>query len=215
MVNLCVTVRNRYDMIRAMLLSAFEGTVKPDHVYIIDNGKCPGLLIPELEGIPSWTMVDISADPEPGQSCWSLARSLNWFMTQVPEERVIAHDDLTFAPHSIEKFISTPGAFLLDTALGVLTYRDECIRAVGLNDETISPGFYRYEDCDYQHRLALAGIRCTLVECGIRHTPNGTMRKYTDEEMQDYLHRQHQAAVNYHNKWGKGPERDPETGQWW
>lgn len=194
-------------MIRAMLLSAYAGTVKPDAVYVIDNGKSPDKLNPELEGFHDIVVVDIDADPEPGQECWSLARSLNWFMTRVSEERVITHDDLTFSPESLEKFIAVPGDFLLDTALGVLTIRDSCIEKVGLHDETISPGFYRYEDCDYQHRMALLDIYPVMVDCGINHTPNGTMRGYSDAEMKDYLDRQHTAAVNYHKKWGDGPHR--------
>lgn len=207
MVNLCVTIRNRYDMIRAMILSAYAGTVKPDHVYIIDNGRQPGLLLPELNGIPNWTMVDISLSPEPGQFSWSLARSLNWFMALVSEERIIAHDDLTFSPDSIERFVAVPGHFLLDTALGILTIRDSCVEAVGFHDETISPGFYRYEDCDYQHRMALLDIYPVMVDCGINHTPNGTMRGYSKMELDDYYSRQGLAEQNYIRKWGGPPQR--------
>lgn len=202
-VHLCVTVRNRYDMIRAMLLSALAGSRPPDGIYVIDNGNRPDLLLPQLEGLPA-TVVPLT---EEGQVGASLAKSLNWFLTELSEERVITHDDLTFSHHSIQTLIDTPGEFILDEALGVLLIRDACVAAVGLHDETISPGFYRFEDCDFQHRMALKGLYPVLTEAGIIHTPNGTMRGYSEADLADYYRRTEIAEQNYIRKWGEPPQR--------
>src|SRR4029450_4853307 len=104
-------------------------------------------------------------------------------------ERVIAHEDVLFGPTSLEQFVNTPGDFLVDSSLGVITYRNRCVEAVGLYDPEISPNYFRYVDVDYEDRLALAGIHPVVVDCGIWHLQNGTMKGYKDPTIGEYLTR--------------------------
>ncbi len=127
---------------------------------------------------------------------------MNYYLATVPQERIIAHDDVIFGVDSLKQFVATPGDFLIDSTQGVLTYSDACVEAVGLYDPNISPNFYRYCDVDYEDRLADVGILPVVVDCGIQHERNGTMRAYSEEELANYNRRMEIAEANYVKKRG-------------
>lgn len=198
MLNLCVTTFVRQDLLGAMLLSAFAGTVKPDAVYLVDQANRLDLLGKPLVHVPvKVTVVDLREK----RGCEGSA--INWYLRNVPEERVIAHEDVVFDTKSLELFVSTPGDFLVDDQLGVITYRDRCREAVGFYDVTISPNYFTYVDVDYEDRLALAGIHPTVVSCGIQHLRNGTRKGLSGEKALEFHRRVGVARANYEAKWGR------------
>lgn len=196
MINLCVTTFNRQDLLAGMLRSVFEGTLRPDRMYLIDQAASPERLEAALDVVTCpITRIDLGAS----RGCEAAA--VNWYLQHVGEERVIAHEDVVFAPDSLARFVATPGDFLIDDSLGVMTYRDRCRELVGLYDPTISPLYFRYVDVDYEDRLALAGIHPTVATCGIQHLCNGTMKGYAPDQIGEYHHRHEIARVNYERKW--------------
>jgi GT2 family glycosyltransferase len=196
-ISLCVTTFNRQDLLGECLRSAFAGTVKPDSVYIIDNAPQRGQGLPEIFPVLGRqpTVIDL------GEKRGCEASAINFYLSHVSEERIIAHDDVVFGPTSIEQFVNTAGDFLIDDQQGVITYRDSCIRAVGYYDTEISPNYFRYVDVDYEDRLALVGIHPVVVSCGVQHMRDGTMRGYAD--LSEYYYRVNLARQNYEKKWGR------------
>lgn len=185
-------------MLAACLASACAGSVRPSTITIVDQARRPDLIEAAL-GQVHCPVHTINLGDKRGCE----ASAINWYLNNVEEERVIAHDDVVFGPTSLEKFVRTPGVFVIDATQGVLTYRNAARDLAGLYDAEISPNFYRYCDVDYEDRLAQWGIHPTVVDCGIIHTPNGTMAGYSPEQLADYQQRHEIARRNYEAKWGR------------
>lgn len=171
-VHLCVPVLRRYDLLKNCIESALAGTVKPDKVWIIDNGQ-QTVANPTLtfDAHVSWLI--------PSRNL-GVAASWNWFIDNVPEERIISNDDVLFAPESIERIVATKGAFVSplakeNIAFSCFLIRDECVAKVGKFDETISPGYAYWEDVDYAWRMDAAGLDITGVECGVTHVGSASL----------------------------------------
>jgi hypothetical protein len=65
----------------------------------------------------------------------------------------------------------------------------------------MSPNFFTYVDVDYEDRLAEVGIHPAVVDCGIQHLVNGTLKGTT--EMDEFNRRVLIAQRNYEAKWGR------------
>lgn len=201
MISLCCTVTNRQDLLPGMLRSAFAGTVKPDRVYIVDQRASSRALSVTAAMLRDVTTGFTVIDLKDKRGCE--ASAVNWYLTNVREERVIAHEDVIFGADSLERFLSTPGDFLIDDSMGVITYRNRCFRLIGNYDVTISPNYFHYVDVDYEDRLAMAGIHPVVVPCGIDHLRNGTMKGFTPEQLAEYKVRDEIARVNYEALWNR------------
>ncbi len=198
MINLCVTVTRRQDLLPGCLQSAFAGTLLPDRVYLIDQAWRPDLLEPAIPFIKC--PVEI-IDLYEKRGCEGSA--VNWYLNHVSEQRVIAHEDVVFAPDSLAKFVAAEGDFLIDSSLGVMSYRDRCWQLAGWYDTAISPNFFTYVDVDYEDRLAQFGIHPTVVTTGVQHLCNGTRKALAGKELDDYNQRVRIAATNYEKKWNR------------
>jgi len=195
MINLCVTTTTRQDLLPGMLRSAFAGSLRPDHVMIIDQNPVPGRLDAAFSEIRSHYDVITFGPDQRG----SEAAAINCYLRHVPEERVIAHEDVVFGRDSLERFVAHGLAdFKIDCTMGVMSYSDRCRDLVGYYDEFISPNFYLYADVDYEDRLALAGIHPVVVDCGITHLGSASWQ-HTEE----YVRRAERARANYEAKWGR------------
>jgi len=201
MINVCVPVLRRYDLLRNLLRSLCSSTTVP-RVFIIDNGRNRGLLDEACSDVP----LDITVE-RPGIPM-GVAESWNWFIKRVPEERVISNDDIVFASDSLERLVATD-AELAWAGYGFACYliRDSCVQKIGLFDETISPGYGYYEDEDYLQRLDGRGTRersanAAVVECGIQHFNSGTLKAASHEEILEHHRRFKIAQANYSKKWG-------------
>lgn len=201
--HLCVPVLKRYDLLAEMLQSLRESTVKPETVYVIDNGRDPAL----GGGVfPCDYPLEVITPTEP----LGLAVAWNWFIQNVPEERLITNDDVIFAPDSLEKMMAVPGGFVSalagTNACSCFILRDELVSVVGLFDETISPGYAYYEDCDYVERMLVHGRLITAVECDVVHAGSQTIIQNSPEEWQRHHERFQIAQCNFVKKWGRMPD---------
>ncbi len=138
-----------------------------------------------------------------------VAESWNWFVAKTHHERLIVNDDVTFAPESLERIFATPGACvtaLKGHAFSCFLLRDACVAQVGLFDETLSPGYGYFEDCDYEARMRLAGVPLTNVDCGVRHVKSATLAAATEKELAEHHVKFLAAQGRFLAKWGRLPE---------
>lgn len=202
-IHVCVPVLKRYDLLRNLLLSLGSSTVRPTMVHIVDNGLDPARMH------VTRAVCDFSTDVFQPNEPMGVAESWNWFIDHVPEERIICNDDLVFAADSIEKLIATEGAFVSalpgSNACSCFLLRDECISKVGQFDETISPGYAYFEDCDYVERMIEQKIPITGCECGVVHIGSQTIAVNDAEAWQKHNDRFLLAQNNFVKKWGRLP----------
>jgi hypothetical protein len=172
-------------------------------MWIIDNGRnTPELMqvVADHNEIHTFTPVHPMG----------LAESWNWFIANVPEERVIVNDDVLFAYESLEKMVAVPGDFVSalagTNACSCFIIRDSCVRKVGLFDETISPGYAYFEDCDYVERMLQLNVKITAVECGVQHIGSQTIAANSPSEMAEHHVKFIKARSNFVAKWGRMPD---------
>jgi hypothetical protein len=202
LVNVCVPVLKRYDLLRELLLSLEGSTVTSDKVYIINNGRDFQRLSKALAYTP------LRTDTYTPNVPMGVAESWNWFLQNVPEERVIVNDDVRFAPESLAKLLASKADLVWAEGCGFSCFvlRDSCIEKIGLFDETISPGYGYYEDEDYLQRLDGHGTRepsavAENVDCGVVHLKSATLQASSHEEILEHHRKFKIAQANYIKKW--------------
>ena len=202
MINICVPVLRRYDMLRLMVQSCHAGNVRPDCYYIIDNGRNQAALMRALQDFDILARVHTPTRP------MGVAESWNWFIDKVPEERVIVNDDVTFAPASLEMLVSSKADLVWAYGCGFSCFvlRDTCVAKLGKFDEAISPGYGYYEDEDYLQRLDGRGTRepsaiAEDVACGAVHHKSATLLAASHIELLEHHRRFKLAQANYAKKW--------------
>jgi hypothetical protein len=199
----CVPVLKRYDLLAKLFVSLSHSLVKPEAVFVIDNGRDKARLDPALAYCPVRAWVEHPKIP------LGVAESWNWFLTNVPEERVIVNDDCTFAPESIGALCEAEGDLVHDLDVDMCScfvMRDSCIEKVGYFDEAISPGYAYFEDCDYQFRLEQTDAIRTKVVANVTHLHSQTMLKYSLSEKAEHHRKFLIAQNNFIIKWGRLPE---------
>jgi GT2 family glycosyltransferase len=172
-----------------------------DKLWVFDNGRDNERLDLTLRG------ASMSVHVERPEKLVGLAVAWNWFLTNVPEERIISNDDIQFRQDSIGKIISSP-ADLVWAGFGFSCFliRGACVRKIGLFDETISPGYAYYEDEDYLQRLDGRGTRepsaiAANVDAGLIHEHSATLRAATHEQILEHHRKFKIAQANYIKKW--------------
>jgi hypothetical protein len=202
MIHVCVPVLKRYDLLREMLLSLERSTVRPEWVYVIDNGMDVNRLSVALASI---VIPVVTHHP---QQPLGIAESSNWFLQNVPEDRIITNDDIVFAPDSLEKLVAADVDLAWATGCGFACFliRDSCVAKIGLFDEDISPGYGYYEDEDYLQRLDGRGTRepsarAMNVECGVFHHHSSTLKVASHVETLEHHRKFMIAQTNYIKKW--------------
>lgn len=207
MIHVCIPVLKRYDLLSDLLMSLHASTVKPHTVHVIDNGRQPERVAVAMASTPEGCLTDIFIPDAP----MGLAEAWNWFICHVPEERLICNDDITFSPHSLETLIAKRGEFVSalpgSNACSCFLLRDSCVEKVGLFDESISPGYAYFEDCDYVERIIMAGIvpAITPCECGVNHVGSQTIMSNNQDEWNEHHRRFLLAQSNFVAKWGRLP----------
>jgi hypothetical protein len=206
-VNVCVPVLRRYDLLRRLLISLHESTVQPVHIFIIDNGR-DGRRLEIAMNVSRWPSTTFMPDEPMG-----VAESWNWFITNVPEERIISNDDIVFSKTSLERMVGTAGDLVFGLGFSCFLIRSGCVQRVGLFDEEISPGYAYWEDLDYQERLKQhpevavvnAALDMELVH-GDGKDGSQTWRAGSEAEIRDHWRRYDIAKANFIKKWGQLPE---------
>jgi GT2 family glycosyltransferase len=201
MINVCIPCVKRYDLLRGLLASLNESTVKPT-VYVIDNGRDSKKLAEAIVAFHGTVHVFRPSVP------LGVAQSWNRFIADVPEDRVIANDDVLFAPKSLELLAASDADLIFAKGCGFSCFllRDRGLEQVGFFDDTISPGYGYYEDEDYLQRIDGHGtrepiIRLADVDCGVRHLKSQTLAASTEWELAEHYRKFKIAQQNYITKW--------------
>jgi GT2 family glycosyltransferase len=202
MINVCIPIIKRYDLLRD-LLESLRLSTSPCEVWIIDNGHNEDGIHMAAYGYMASLKVHRPTRP------LGIAESWNWFLKNVPEERIITNDDVTFAPRSLEKMSQCPADIVIAEGLGFACFliRDTCVQKIGYFDEEISPGYGYYEDEDYLQRLDGRGTKppaaiMTNVDAGVKHYKSATLKASSHEELLEHHRRFKIAQKNYADKWG-------------
>lgn len=198
MVSICAPVLRRYDCLRKLLASLQHSTVAP-RVCIIDNGADATKLKEAIVDCKLLLSVHTPLAP------MGVAESWNWFIRNVPQERIICNDDIQFSPDSIATIVNTAGDFVFDNnGFSCFLIRDRCVELVGEFDETISPGYAYFEDVDYAYRMikVLPPERRPRIDAGITHNGSSTWQSGSADEIRDHWRRFSIAQANFKNKWG-------------
>lgn len=200
MINICVPVLKRYDLLRQMVASCEAGTVKPDTYYIIDNGRDNAQLMNALGDFDISAKVHTPAKPK------GVAESWNWFINNVVEERIIVNDDIIMGSDAIRRMIASPASLVWASGFSCFLLRDECVAKLGLFDEGISPGYAYYEDDDYLQRLDGRGTKPRVttaedIDCGVVHLKSQTLVASSHHETLEHHRKFKIAQANYVKKW--------------
>lgn len=198
----CCPILKRYDLFRELLLSLKDSTVTPI-VYIVNNGLDRSALGEALRGMNGMHIVVETPDEPMG-----LAETWNWFIEKTIGERLITNDDITFGPRSLEAFQNAEGDLIEHVGINMCScfnLRDSCVAKVGVFDETISPGYAYFEDCDYAERIAIVGARRTAIDCGVKHVGSATHSMLSQEELREHHRKFLIAQENFIAKWKRMP----------
>lgn len=203
-VNVCVPVLNRYDLLRELADSVVGSTIAPITMHVIDNGRQPTRVKQALENFPWDHRLFVPTKP------MGVAESWNWFLDNVNEERFIVNDDITFAPDSIQRMLEQKASFVsCGFGFSCFLIRHACIRLIGRFDESISPGYAYFEDRDYLRRMRQHGLKDDVVQCGVKHGHSKTLEALTPEQLQDHHRKFVIAQENFLRKWGTLDEDTP------
>jgi len=196
-----VPVLRRYDLLRKLCLSLEYGTVKPELITVIDNGKQRDKVEQAISGLS--IPVDVAEPDAP----LGIAASWNWLIANLPEERIITNDDIVFLGDSIEKMCVASGDLVFGCGYSCYLIRDSAIAKIGRFDETISPGYAYWEDIDYDQRVRLhvaAGGDFVQVDgCEVLHAGSQTNEWATPAEIEEHHRKFNLAKGNFLAKWSK------------
>ena len=200
-ITICIPTLNRYDLLEKCIGSLKKSTIKPDSIFIIDNGK------KYEENATAGIPISIHTPFEN----MGVAASWNWFMKNVPEKRIICNDDLTFFEDTIELLVNAddnnsvlfPAGAPAANSFSCFLMPDKVIEIVGFFDEKISPNYAYFEDNDYHRRMIIEEIELRGVpNCKIGHKNSSTLNAYTSAERKEHHVKFGRAASNYAKKWG-------------
>jgi GT2 family glycosyltransferase len=211
----CIPVLRRYDLLRELLLSLRASTLPPSGIVIVDNGRQWAKVAAAIGGTLPADLFDITTPA----AAAGVAESWNYFLGHSPDGRVIANDDILFAPQSLERMVETPGDLVLGFGFSCFLMRDSCVGKVGLFDENLSPGYAYFEDCDYMERVhqsqtavnpELRVIAANAVDTGLVHGRGDggslTYRAGSQAEIYEHWQKFDRAKARFVQKWGAEPQ---------
>lgn len=206
--SVCIPTLNRYDLLQQEIDSLDHGIVRPDTIHIIDNGG--GLDMPEGHHFRNGILIHVW---KPGRNL-GVSGSWNYFLRIAKDIRVIANDDLLFAPISLkvlvdsfdENCLVSPDSIAGGNAFSCFIFPEKLQREVGLFDESISPNWAYFEDGDMAYRMKLKGYGIKPAQnCSVQHGLSSTLKALTPAEMQGHHIRFEGAKTRYSTKWGGLP----------
>ena len=208
----CTIVFNRHDLLAKLFASIAKSTRRPDGVYVVDhaydNDKI-WALEQHLDGVE----LNVVTLDDPGN-----AHAANWFLQNVPDDKVGCGDDVQFEPEALELMAATEGDFIIPEPTlnpgACCIIRRSCVEKVGLFDEKISPHYLYFEDSDYIRRMIVLGMEHTVAKgAKVLHENGGsqTMKLYTPAQMDEHHVRFLRAKANYIRKWGGEPFHETRT----
>jgi hypothetical protein len=210
-VNVCTAVFSRYELLRELAASLEVSTRRPDMFWIVDHGYDEAKVRQAVDGawLGAYRVITLE---DPGA-----AHGANWCFDHIVGEKIFCGDDVTFTRRGdSERLVSTEGEFIVPrqtlNAFACCLIRDSCFSTVGRFDETLSPRYLYFEDCDYAHRMRLLNVPVTVVEDAVvGHVGSATYKSYTDEQMAAHHKKFLLAKQNYIAKWGGTPHEEKFT----
>lgn len=202
-ISICIPTLRRYYLLELLLNSLLESTVKPDYIYIVDNGGKYNLDIPELNIIVY----------RPNENL-GVAASWNWFIDNAPEIRIIVNDDILFHPDAIQNLIRDYNNSVISFPDSLPGYScfvlpDEVVWKVGYFDESISPNYAYFEDNDYSRRVMLSGCGTKIIpNVGVEHKGSSTKKSLNRNELKLHNRKYSEASMRYAKKWGGLPGKE-------
>lgn len=210
-VRICVPTINRHDLLPDLIKTAYEGTIQPDEIIIMDNdcGTKAQDITKDI-GVGNITILV----PTENLGC---PGSWNYFMQTYDDYIIIANDDVTFYPHTIELLVNAAdtladellvnGSGHSGNAFSLFLLKKKGFEQIGPFDENLRPAYY--EDNDYVRRLILQGSNhYTVQEATFGHVGSATVRILTDEQLKEH-HRKFRRNTEYYKlKWGGLPTKE-------
>lgn len=212
-VTLGVPTLNRYDLCAELLASACAGTLPPDQIVVVDNG---GKLADGGYQNPLHTRpVEIV---RPGKNLgvgpsWNILARDN---LKTPEDRLlICGDDVSLGTNCIEQLLKTmeetgvdlafpdPARSTMHQMFSCFMVRLSLFEKVGYFDEMFWPAYF--EDNDFHRRMKIAGATEAIAPCGYDHVNSGTMKQYSQKELEQHHVRFRACRDYYIQKWGGLP----------
>ena len=198
----------RYDLLKELIRSAEQGSVRPSGYIIVDNGgkldRAQVLSWLHEEGKSREYLLELIT---PGQNI-GVAASWNLIIDRAaPEPVVISNDDIVFNFHTFRELSDALSVcyFVEGDGWALFGQRFELVKKIGYYDENFWPAYY--EDVDYDLRLSRADI--TPVEPltePVAHHGWATTRTLGDPEwLKEGRLRNH---AYFLTKWG-GESRNP------
>jgi GT2 family glycosyltransferase len=201
MLTLCIPTLSRYDLLYKCIKSAAEGTVKPDLIYIVDNGKG---FVPENVGVK--TIIHIPPEN------MGVAASWNYLIKMTTGRRLIVNDDIVFHPDTIEKMMGAMddgNDFVWNitgsNGFSCFLLNQHVVDTVGGFDEMISPNYAYFEDNDYHMRMKLKGVVPAYAGTSVDHLGSATLKAMSNQEISKHHVKFELARENYIKKWGGLP----------
>jgi GT2 family glycosyltransferase len=204
MINICTPTLNGYQRITKLFDSCKVGTVKPDHFYIVDNG-----------GMITNTSSDVTIHkPSRNIGC---AKSVNWFLRNVPNYLFYSNDDIVVYPDTTEKLLAAyikdpnyllyyPNGLQGCNAWSFCLLNPTFVEMAGYLDENISPNYCYFEDNDIVYRGILNGYPTyPVADCNVIHEHSATFKNLPQHLQEEHHVKFRLARENYCKKWGGLP----------
>lgn len=217
----CTVVFSRHDLLARLFASLAASTRQPDGVFVVDHGYDANKIVAHRANLGKIPLEIVTLD-DPGG-----AHAGNWFLRNVPDDKVSGGDDLIFEPQALEIMAATDGDVVIPEAAPPVVdgertlnpaacwmIRQSCVDKIGYWDERISPQYMYFDDTDYIRRMTLAGIGHTVAKgAHVVHVNGGsqTYRSYTPAQHEEHCRRFAIAQGNYVQKWGGLPFQETLT----
>lgn len=204
-----VPVYNRYDLLERLVESVWTGSLKPNELYVVNNGKSPCRVkrarvfnFPQNLGCAgAWNFVFERA-------------------TSPDDIVVVSNDDAEILKDGLEQIVkkitsSEEDLIVLGSeqdqygpahSWSLYGMRSRTWRRIGGFDERFRMAYL--EDTDYEYRAKLLGVKiCTVPAMG-KHIEGGTFKLMNDQEKARMQHIFNHNREYFERKWGGGPRRE-------
>lgn len=213
MVNLCIPTLTRYDLLAQCIESAMKGSVKPEFVYVIDNGgKFEEHFGPvsDIEDVPIGVLFP--------KANYGVGRSFNHFLHNLGDNIIVCNDDVIFHENTIELLVkaaeSNPNELFFvpdcywEHYWSCFLQKKDSLAIVGEYDGNFYPGYF--EDRDYKYRMKLKGYKPFVVkDCKYTHHENGSNTIKSSEVDKNAFNQRFAELSSYYTlKWGGLPESE-------
>lgn len=232
----CVPTYKRFDLCVQMIESALQGTVKPEHIYILDNGAG------EFDTYLNTHTIDLPKECMIIRAQYNMGVARGWntllravMFTKPDSYAVVVNDDILFKDDTLELFqlyeniqradreytddeMSEVGKATIFCGAGIdapnafsmfMVHPKTFFETLGPFDETLYPAYY--DDNDMHYRMKLVGMDLYRIpNCGAIHQESGsaTLKAYTEDEKARHDHEFRRNQKYYTLKWGGLPSEE-------